>query len=60
MRVHTADPTAPAGGNSVAGNTVSIMQAKGARRMLPDGKWVTQGSASKADWDATHIPIHRQ
>jgi hypothetical protein len=27
--------------------------------MLPDGTWVSQSTASKTEWDATHIPIHR-
>lgn len=65
IRVHTADPgtahpTHPTG-NSATGNTLNITQGSGGkRRMLPDGTWVHQSTATDAQWNAAHIPIHRR
>ncbi|WP_050787615.1 SpvB/TcaC N-terminal domain-containing protein [Rhodococcus jostii] len=59
IRVHTADPTAPEGSNSASGNTVSITQGGGARRMLPDGSWVQTSRATGEQMNLSHIPIHR-
>jgi RHS repeat-associated protein len=59
VRVHTADPSAPPGSNSATGNTVTITQGNGRRRMLPDGSWHHTSAASDSVMDQSHIPIHR-
>jgi RHS repeat-associated protein len=60
IRVHTADPTAPAGSNSATGNTVTITQGGGARRVVPGESGMVQTStASDEQMNASHIPIHR-
>jgi RHS repeat-associated protein len=59
IRVHTADPTAPRGSNSATGNTVTVTQGGGARRMTPDGTWHQTSTASSATMNESHIPIHR-
>ena len=59
IRVHTADPTAPAGSNSATGNTVTITQGSGGRRFIPGKGWVQTSTATAADMNDSHIPIHR-
>ncbi|HEX3764220.1 MAG TPA: FG-GAP-like repeat-containing protein [Kofleriaceae bacterium] len=59
IRVHTADPTAPAGSNSATGNTVTITQGSGARRYIPGKGWVQTSTATSAEMNDSHIPIHR-
>jgi RHS repeat-associated protein len=64
VRFHDADPTAPRGSVSRKTTTMSIEQAKGARRVVPDpkspsgGRWVHKNTASDADWGKAHIPIY--
>jgi RHS repeat-associated protein len=59
IRVHTFDPTAPAGTNSATGNTVNITQGGGARRMTPGGDWYQTSTASEEVMNESHVPIHR-
>lgn len=58
IRIHTADPKAPVGSNSAAGNTVTITQGGGARRLIPGAGWIRTSSATDAQMNASHIRIH--
>ncbi len=57
IRIHTADPTATPGGNSASGPTASIMQAKGSRLMLPDGRWISVETATPDEMNMAHWPL---
>jgi hypothetical protein len=63
LKVHDADPTAPLGSNSRSGTTLSIEQAKGNRKVVPDtssawgGRWVEKAIATAKEWAKAHIPI---
>jgi hypothetical protein len=57
IRVHTPDPTAPAGSNSALGNTMTMTQQS--RRWVPLKGWVPTSQATAADMNASHIPVHK-
>lgn len=64
-RFHDADPNAPKGSDSSKSTTMSIEQAKGARRVVPDpksswgGRWIHKNTASSSDWADAHIRLFR-
>ncbi len=64
IRVHTADAHAPPGSNSATGNTMTITQGNGNRRMIPGDapqqRWVQTKSATSSDMNDSHIQIHRR
>ena len=65
VRFHDADSSAPQGSVSRQQTTMSIEQAGGGRRVVPDnaspwgGRWIYKQSASSADWGAAHIPLFK-
>jgi RHS repeat-associated protein len=55
IRVHSADPTAPAGSNSASGNTVTVTQ--GSRRFVPGRGFIPTSTATSEEMNDSHIPL---
>jgi hypothetical protein len=65
MKLHDADSTAPKGSTSSEQTTMSLEQAKGDRRVVPDatskwgGRWIQKKSATSQEWGDAHIPLFK-
>ncbi len=62
IRIHSPDPTAPAGSNSATRTTMSITQGSGSRRAVGDANgdltWHQTSTASDDVMNQSHMPIY--